>query len=111
MENTKEQIISESYTLRYDNGAWLAQIVITNDGMFAAVSDWGNFSFAWRAYGTGSFKNFLKDLGTDYFASKMMFGMSYVSTGKRVERAYTKFAEEVFTVFQKVLKEEEKSTF
>lgn len=105
-----EQITSESYTIRYPNGAWLAQIVITSDGMFAAVSDWGNFSFAWGSIGKTSFKDFLKDLGTDYFASKMMSGMSYVSSGKKVEKACTRFAEKVLPVFQKVLKEEEKST-
>ena len=50
------------------------------------------------------------DPGTDYFASKMISGMSYVSTSKRVEKACTKFAEEVLPVFQKMLKEEQKST-
>lgn len=110
MEDIKEQITSETYTLRYNNGAWLAQIVITSDGMFAAVSDWGNFSFAWRSIGKRSFKDFLKDLGTDYFASKMMSGMSYVSSGKKVERACTRFSEKVLPVFQKMLKEEQKST-
>jgi hypothetical protein len=32
---------SKSYTLRTDNGGWLGQVVLTQDGMFAAVTDWG----------------------------------------------------------------------
>ena len=41
-------IETQSITLRTDDGEWLAQIVLTSDGGFFSVTDYGNFSFAWR---------------------------------------------------------------
>lgn len=100
------EISSSCYTITYDNGGWLGQVVLTSDGMFAAVTDWGNFSFAWRSYGDRTFKEFLLTLQEDYFASKMFSGMSYVSTSNRVEAACKRFAEKVLPTLQKTLKEE-----
>lgn len=105
MEKTKEPVTAETYKLKNDNGSWLAQIVITSDGMFAAVSDWGNFSYAWGSFGAGSFKDFILSLETDYFANKMMSGMSYVCNSKEVEDACKRFSEKILPVLQKVLKE------
>lgn len=42
MEN---KITSKSYTLKTEDGSWLAQIVLTSDGMFASITDYGNLSF------------------------------------------------------------------
>lgn len=47
MEETK----SKSYTLRGEHGEWLGQIVLTSNGMFSSVTDYGNLSYAWRAFG------------------------------------------------------------
>ena len=62
-----EQILSKSYTLRSDNGAWLGQVVLTSDGLFAAVTEYGNFSFAWRNFGGDDFRKFMCNLSVDYF--------------------------------------------
>ena len=87
-------------------GGWLAQVLLSSDGTFAAVSEWGNFAFAWRAIGERSFKEFLIDIEVDYFESKMVSSMSYMATGKRVDSACRNFARRVLPVLQKALKEE-----
>jgi hypothetical protein len=100
-------VLVESYTLTYkEHGGWLAQVLLTSDGMFAAVSDWGNFSYAWRAYGDRTFKEFTLSLDVDYFEDKMSSGMSFVSTGKRVDSACKNFARRVLPVLQEALKKE-----
>ena len=67
----------------YDNeGVWLGQVVITEDGMFAAVTDYGNFSYTWRSFGKGDFRDFLQSLNTGYFATKMAQGLAYIVHSK-----------------------------
>ncbi|MFH1226819.1 MAG: hypothetical protein V1701_02810 [Planctomycetota bacterium] len=99
-------IKSYSYTLRTDRGHWLAQIVLTDDGFFGAVTDYGNFSYAWRAFGD-NFKVFLSELNMSYFAIKMASGLSYSLGGsKKVDKACAIFAEEILPPLQAILKEE-----
>lgn len=96
---------AKSYTLQTEDGFWLAQVVLTSDGMFSCVSDWGNFSFAWRNGGT-DFREFLISLNVDYFANKMAIGLSYYTRGKSIDKACEKFAEMVLPKLQEVLREE-----
>jgi hypothetical protein len=100
-----ENIKSKSYTLRTEGGQWLGQIVLTSDGMFASVTDYGNLSYAWRAYGD-DFKKFLCELNVDYFGTKMYTGMSYILHSKKCEKDCDRFAEKILLPLQKVLKEE-----
>lgn len=99
-------VTAKSYTLKTDNGAWLGQIVLTSDGSFMSISDYGNFSYAWRHHGEDDFRQFLIELDKDYFAGKMYQGMSYVAYGKKIEAACNRFAEKILPTLQKVLKEE-----
>jgi hypothetical protein len=99
-------IQSKSYTLRDDNGSWLGQIVLTSDGMFASVTDWGNLSFAWRAFGDGDFRKFMCDLSIEYFGGKMYNGMSYILYGKKCEQACKRFAEKILPALQMELKKD-----
>lgn len=101
-----QQVTSKSYTLRNDDGSWLGQIVLTSDGMFASVTDYGNLSYAWRAYGDGDFRKFICKINTDYFATKMVTGMSYIFINKKFEKACQRFAENILPPLQKLLKEE-----
>ena len=101
----KELITSTSYTLRGERGEWLGQIVLTSDGMFASVTDYGNLSYAWRSYGT-DFKEFLCSINTGYFATKLYTGMSYILYGRKCEQACERFAEKILPPLQKLLKEE-----
>jgi len=95
-----EEVKAESLTLRDDNGQWLGQVVITSDGMYASVTDWGNFSYAWRSYGN-DFKKFLCGLNESYFAQKMENGMSYQA--KMNKGACQRYAEKILPALQKEL--------
>ena len=101
-----EKVTAESYTLRREDGQWLGQVVITSDGMFGSVTDWGNFSFAWRSIGTRTFKEFLCQLNIGYFGSKMYQGINYIASTRKVEHACDKFAVEILPALQKVLRAE-----
>lgn len=105
---SKKEVTAKSYTLRTEGGHWLAQIVLTSDGMFASVTDYGNLSFAWRSYGRDGddFRVFLSDIGVDYFATKMATGLSYIANSQKIDAACKRFAKEILPALQKVLKEE-----
>lgn len=100
------QVTAKSYTLRNEDGSWLAQIVLTSDGMFASVTDYGNLSYAWRHTGMDDFKKFLIGLNVGYFGTKMYTGMAYMINGKKYEKACDRFAEKILPPLQKVLREE-----
>lgn len=101
-----KEITAKSYSLKKENGDWLGQIVLTSDGMFASVTDYGNLSFAWRSYGDKEFRQFLVGLNVDYFGSKMYQGNTYILYSKKCKDACMRFAEKILPALQKVLKEE-----
>ncbi len=97
---------ARSYLLFDDKGNWLAQIVLTEDGMFSSVTDYGNLSHAWRSTGADDFRKFICSLSIDYFAGKMYQGMSYILHGKKCEQACNRFSEKILPPLQKILKKE-----
>lgn len=105
-----EKVYSKSYTLYDEGGSWLGQIVLTSDGMFASVTDWGNLSFAWRSFSkkddSQDFRQFLCGLNVDYFGGKMYQGMSYILHGKKCEQACDRFALKILPALQAVLRQE-----
>lgn len=100
-----EEIKARSYTLTDKNGNWLGQIVLTSDGMFASVTDWGNLSYAWRHFNK-DFREYLINLNVEYFADKLYTGMSYISYGKKYENACMRYANKILPALQIVLKNE-----
>lgn len=80
-------VTAKNYTLRTDNGGWLGQVVLTSDGAFMSITDYGNFSFAWRSTGEEDFRKFILKLDKQYFAGKMANGASYIAYGKSVNKA------------------------
>lgn len=98
------EIKTKSYTLRGEHGEWLGQVILTSDGMFASVTDYGNLSYAWRAYGDKDFREFLSTLNVPYFGSKLFTGMSYILYGKKCEQACQRFAEKILPPLQAILK-------
>lgn len=106
MTEEKKEITAKSYTLYYENGQWLGQIVLTSDGMFAGVTDYGNLSFAWRYTGMDEFRRFICGLNTSYFGTKMATGLGYIAHSKKIDRACDRFAEKILPPLQKLLKEE-----
>lgn len=105
MENPN-LITAKSYSLRKKNGGWLGQIVLTSDGMFASVTDYGNFSFAWRCIGNQSFREFILSLEYDYFASKLLQGMFNVKRTRELEHAVTLFSEMILPELKEALRAE-----
>lgn len=102
----KGQVTAKSYTIYTESGAWLGQIIITSDGTYASVTDYGNFSFAWRSWGKDEFIKFLCGLNVDYFATKMYCGMSYVAHGKKIDEACKRYAKMILPPLQKLLRQE-----
>ena len=100
------EVKSKSYTLFGDNGEWLGQIVLTNDGFFGSVTDYGNLSYAWRSYSDQDFRKFICKLNIDYFGSKLYTGMAYILYGKKCEDACYRFANKILPPLQKILNEE-----
>ena len=101
-----EQVLSRSYTLRGEHGEWLGQIVLTSDGMFSSVTDYGNLSYAWRSFGKEDFRSFIASLNVEYFGSKLFTGMAYNLYGKKCEQACKRFAEKILPPLQEILKKE-----
>ena len=59
------------YELRSIAGeGWAVIVIDTTCGFFAAVSDWGNYAYLWRAPG-GEFRKFLMGLDADYLQGKL----------------------------------------
>lgn len=48
-----------------------AEIILTSGGMFATVSDYGNYAFAWRDTSHEDFRDFILQIHADYLCSKI----------------------------------------
>lgn len=101
----QREIKLKSYTLRTEQGDWLGQVVLTNDGLFASVTDYGNLSFAWRSFGY-DFRQFIIGLNVPYFGQKMYQGNTYILHSKKYEKACYTFAEKILPALQEALKKE-----
>jgi hypothetical protein len=99
-------VTAKSYTLRTESGQWLGQVILTSDGVFASVTDYGNFSYAWRSTGEKDFREFIISLNISYFGDKMYTGMSYIAFGKKIEKSCERFAEKILPSLQAALKAE-----
>lgn len=95
-----------SYELKTENGAWLGEVVLTSNGLFCAVTDWGNFSYGWRL-GSETIKEFVLRIAPDYLAVKMATGMAYmVGNSKKIDAACFRFAEKILPALQSAIKAE-----
>lgn len=99
-------VLSKTYTLRGQNGAWIGQVVLTNDGMFASVTDYGNLSYAWRSFGDEDFRSFIVSIDTMYFAQKLVNGLAYIAHNAKITKACERFAEMVLPPLQEALRAE-----
>lgn len=100
-----KEITSRSITLRTESGQWLGQIVLTSDGMFASVTDYGNLSYAWRSF-SGSFEEFMMEINVSYFGQKLYTGMAYIIYNEKVKQACYRFAEIILPALQEFLRKE-----
>lgn len=102
----EELVTAKSYTLYKENGGWLGQIVLTSDGAFMSVTDYGNLSFAWRHTGSRDFREFIINTDPQYFGGKMYCGLAYIAYGRKFEKACDRFAEIILPALKEVLKKE-----
>lgn len=100
---TKKTVTAKIYNLRTEQGDWLGQVVLTSDGMFASVTDWGNFSYIWRSF-SGTFEDFILSLNDSYFSQKMMMSISEISFSKETEKRCEMFAKRILPALQKEIK-------
>lgn len=97
---------AKAYTLRDSDGRWMAQAVITDDGFFGCVSEWGNFSFAWRSFGD-DFRRFLLGVDPGYFSRKMVAGLAYsINRTQKLEMAAERFAFRILPALQAAIRAE-----
>lgn len=96
----------KSYTLRDSNGGWLGQVVLTSDGMFSAVTDYGNMAFAWRSFGSSDFREFISGLEISYFSQKMFLSNSDIWSDSQGRKACNRFSEMILPPLQFILKRE-----
>lgn len=102
-------IKSKCYELQTGDGYWLGQAVLTEDGLFASVTDYGNLSYSWRAFGKRDFREFICDLNNGYFATKLATGMGYIAASKKIDVACARFADKILPALQAVLREDLKN--
>lgn len=109
------EIKSKSYTLRTEDGSWLAQIVLTSDGMFASITNYGNLSRRWHHTGTQDFRGYVIKLNVEYFAEKMYQSSTYILYtednnyilhSKKFKQACIMFAQKILPPLQKLLKQD-----
>lgn len=100
-----ETVKARSYTLRTETGQWLGQVVLTSDGFFSAVTDYGNLGFAWRHAGV-DFREFILKLDIHYFAGKMQDGLAYIAYSGKTQKACERFAAKILPPLKAALKEE-----
>lgn len=104
-----EEITAKVYSLTTEKGNWLGEVVLTSDGMFAALTDYGDFCYAWRAYGKDkSFEDFILSLDICYFANKMYQGINYIDSSYKIQKATQLFAEKILPPLQKEIKKQMK---
>jgi len=96
------------YALKTESGNWLGSIMISENGFFSAVTDWGNFSYQWTLIGDITFKEFICQLDTHYFASKMVNSVAYTcGKSKKIKDACLRFSEHILPSLQEMIKKEE----
>lgn len=101
-----ENVTAKSYTIETEAGSWLGQVILTNDGFYSSVTDYGNFSYVWRHRGEKDIRKFIIGLEVDYFAAKMYQGISYVAHGKSIDKACARYAEMILPALKRVLQKE-----
>ena len=77
-----------------------AEIVLTSTGMLAAVSDYGDYAFAWRHFGCGGdFRRFVLQINSDYLADKLSYNGKCIEydragTVKKIKRTICEWRRE-----------------
>lgn len=92
-----------TYELKKENGDWLGIVILSDDGSYFSLTDWGNFSFHWSIKGEIEFEDFIIRINPDYFAEKMYIGINYLADGIKIEEKCNRYANKILPVLQKVI--------
>lgn len=91
MEYTVNKRPAETYLIRHNEYSW-GIFFLNADGDLFIESDWGYWTFSWRAWGPNGFKAFLCGLDEEYFFGKLLvnhnqWGKQRAKVGARTEKA------------------------
>ncbi len=100
------EIKARNYHLRKESGSWLGQVVLTTDGAFMSITDYGNFCFAWRSTGVEDFRKFIVTLDEQYFTNKMVQGIGFIAYGKNAHASAEMFAKKILPALKVAIMEE-----
>ena len=111
-QQVKEEVVytfkkgaGETFTIRHRTESW-AVFFINQDGDLFIESDWGYWTFSWRAFG-GGFKQFLTQLEPEYFFDKLLFNHNQWGKGRnKVHARAEKAIKTLFECFKKVLEKD-----
>lgn len=103
-----KEVTVKVYTLRTENGNWLGQVVLTSNGSFMSITDYGNFAYNWSGFGD-DIRKFILSLNVDYFAQKMFNGISYIASTNKVYKSAVLFAEKILPALQEAIRKEVES--
>jgi hypothetical protein len=98
-----KEIKSYKYTLWTMRNEWLGTIVLTECGMFAAVTDYGDFVYRWKC---DDIKKFILQMKVCYLATSIKKSMSYVSSHKSTRESIDRFAKNILPSLQDALSKE-----
>ena len=92
------------YELKTDRGGWLGTIVLSDDGKYFSLTDWGNINFHWDVKGEQEFEDFILKLNTDYFGEKMYIGVNYIARDDGAENRCRRYADKILPALQEEIK-------
>ena len=101
-----EDIEIKMYTLRTDTGYWLGRIVLTSDGSFMSITDYGNYAYSWGGMGNEDIRDFILRLDIGYFASKMFNGECEISNTQKARGQAKIFAEKILPPLKEAIRQE-----
>lgn len=100
-----KKVTVKVYILRTENGNWLGQVVLTSNGSFMSITDYGNFAYSWSGFGD-DIRKFILSLNVDYFAQKMFNGISYIASTNKVCKSAVLFAEKILPALKEAIRKE-----
>lgn len=100
-----KEVTAKVYTLRTEDGHWLGQVVLTSNGSFMSITDYGNFANSWFCFGD-DIRKFILSLNVDYFAQKMFHGMNYISTTNKICKSAMLFSEKILPALKEAIRKE-----
>lgn len=99
-------MIFKTYELRTDKDNWLGTVVLSDEGHYFSMTDWGNLNFHWNVKGIDKYEEFILRLNTDYFAEKMYIGINYIAREPDAEERCNRYANKILPALQKAILEE-----